>query len=79
MELTYGFFIGRTSPELEPAEYDGKNYERYANVTSLIGTLVSSKMVKLHELDFYSLEDAYDLLEIVLVDNHNSRVANTNG
>lgn len=37
-----------------------------------IGAVVSHKMASLHECQtIYGLEDVYDLLEIVLVDNHN--------
>jgi hypothetical protein len=36
--------------------------------------LVSRKLATLKELQtFYSLEDAYNMLEIVMVDNHNER------
>jgi len=36
---------------------------------------VSRKLATLKELQtFYSLEDAYNLLEIVMVDNHNERM-----
>ena len=35
---------------------------------------MSRKLATLKELQtFYSLEDAYNLLEIVMVDNHNER------
>ena len=38
--------------------------------------IASRKHATIHELQtVYSLEDAYDMLEIVRVDNHNDRVA----
>lgn len=44
-------------------------------MTMLIGTIVSSGRATLHELDtVYSIEDAYDLLEVIVVDSHNQRV-----
>jgi len=43
----------------------------------VIGPLVSSRLATLAELDtVYGLEDAYDLLEVLTVDAHNSRVIN---
>lgn len=38
----------------------------------MIATIISARMATLHELDtVYGIEDAYDMLEIVLVDNYN--------
>ena len=38
----------------------------------MIGVLVSRKLATLRELEtYYGGKDAYDLLEVVLVDNHN--------
>lgn len=46
--------------------------EEYRNVPRVIATLISARMATLHELDtVYGIEDAYDMLEIVLVDNYN--------
>jgi 4-diphosphocytidyl-2C-methyl-D-erythritol kinase len=40
--------------------------------------VVSSKLATLHELDtVYSTQDLYDLLEIVIVDARNRKIANT--
>lgn len=45
------------------------------NVTALIGAAISSGKVSLRDLDeYYSLEDVYDVLEIVSVDAHNEGV-----
>jgi hypothetical protein len=45
-------------------------------VAAAIGTVVSSRLATLHELDtVYSTEDLYALLEIVAVDGHNRRLA----
>jgi len=46
----------------------------YANIPKIIGILVSNKMATLHELQtYYGTESAYDLLEILSVDNHNDQ------
>jgi len=40
----------------------------------LIGILISNRIATLHELEtVYGVEDAHNLLEIILVDAHNSR------
>lgn len=44
----------------------------YPNIPRLIGVIVSNGRATLHELDtVYGWEDAYDLLEIIVVDNNN--------
>lgn len=46
----------------------------YPNVSRMIGLIVSSGKATLHELDtVYSIEDAYDLLEISIIDSQNRR------
>lgn len=48
---------------------------QYENVPRVIGTLVSAGKATLYELQTaYSIEDAYNMLEIVSVDHHNERV-----
>lgn len=48
----------------------------YVNTPSLIGTLVSGGLVSLYELQtVYGIMDAYDLLEIMTVDEVNQRKA----
>lgn len=48
----------------------------YANVPPIFGTLVSKGKATLHELDtVYGTQDAYDMLEIIAVDEHNQRMA----
>ncbi len=50
---------------------DGRLIE-YVNLPPIIGALVSSRIATLHELQtVYGVEDAYNLLEVVGVDNHN--------
>jgi hypothetical protein len=40
-----------------------------------IGAVVSSDKATLHELaTVYGVEDLYDLLEIITIDGHNSRI-----
>jgi hypothetical protein len=42
--------------------------------------IVSRQLATLHELQtIYGLEDAYDMLEIILVDNHNEALAYKKG
>ncbi len=46
----------------------------YTNVPPVIGTLVSARVATLAELQtVYGLEDVYNMLEILKVDNHNER------
>lgn len=53
------------------------DFAEYANVAPIIGALVSSKMATLAELQSaYGVEDAYDLLEILSVDNFNKSLIN---
>ncbi|PAO09889.1 hypothetical protein CIW60_12825 [Enterobacter roggenkampii] len=48
----------------------------YQNVPRILAPVISSGLAKLHELDtVYSVQDAWWLLEIVIVDNHNKRIA----
>ena len=43
----------------------------------MIGVILSTGKATLHELDtVYSLQDAYDLLEVIMVDAHNNRAVN---
>lgn len=47
----------------------------YANVPRVIGTLISARMATLYELQsVYSIEDAYNMLEVLSVDHHNERI-----
>ena len=42
--------------------------------------ICSRRLANLHELQtIYSLEDAYDMLEIIAVDNHNEALAYKKG
>lgn len=41
-------------------------------MTAPIGTLLSKRMAKLHELDtVYGTRDVYDMLEVITVDDYN--------
>lgn len=56
---------------------DDGDYVEYANLPRAIGMVVSADKATLHELQtVYGVADLYRLLEIVMVDNHNRRVAN---
>lgn len=47
------------------------------NTSSLFGRIISAKLATLHELQtIYTLEDAYRLDEILLVDNYNTWLVN---
>ena len=54
----------------------GRRFAEYANLSRNAGAVVSSGLATLHELDtVYSVEDLYLLLEVVMVDSNNRRVA----
>lgn len=54
---------------------DGKKQADYVNLTRLIGSLISYKMATLKDLQtIYSLEDAYDLFEVLIIDSHNRAI-----
>lgn len=45
------------------------------NISPIIGVIVSRKLATLHELQtVYGSEDAYDLFEIIRIDNHNEHL-----
>lgn len=47
------------------------------NIPPVIATLVSRRMATLHELDtVYGVKDAYDMLEIAMIDDHNKALVN---
>lgn len=69
-----GFFHGRVQPKLGPPG-DHINYF-YVNIPPIIGWIVGSRHATLYELQtVYGVRDAYDLLEIIMVDNANERAA----
>lgn len=42
-----------------------------------IATVISAGMATLHEIDtVYGLEDVFDMLEIIAIDNHNKNLLN---
>ncbi|HDR9087368.1 TPA: transcription elongation factor GreA [Burkholderia vietnamiensis] len=48
----------------------------YPNVPRSIGAVVSRRLATLHELQtVYGQDDLHDLLEIIVVDSHNERIA----
>ena len=48
----------------------------YGNIPRTIGALISAGKATLHECDtVYSVEDVYLMLEVVIIDAHNKRVA----
>jgi hypothetical protein len=47
------------------------------NLSAVIGTLLSKRMATLHELDtVYGVQDVYDMLEVITVDDYNNALAN---
>lgn len=49
----------------------------YLNISHSIGTVVSSRLATLHELEtVYGMDDLHDFIEILAVDSHNQRIAN---
>ncbi len=56
---------------------NGEQLIQYINVPKIIALLVGNKMASLHELStVYGLEDAYDLIEILVVDSNNKALLN---
>lgn len=52
----------------------------YLNIPTPIAMVVSAKLATLHELDtVYSLEDMWDMLEVIAVDSHNSNLRESYG
>lgn len=69
---TRGFFVGRRAPDYGVGLAGRSGLINYANVSPLLGMVVSSGLATMRELQFvYGLEDCYTLAEIVLVDAHN--------
>ena len=75
-----GFFERRRPFDFQPAldagsAAGGVTLSDYPNVSKVTGALISLKMATLMELQtFYSVEDAYNMLEIAIVDAHNTRL-----
>jgi hypothetical protein len=72
MGIAHGFFIGRHPLDLR-MKSGGRTPYKYQNVPIIIGTLISNRIATLHELDtIYGVQDAYDMLEILIVDGYNN-------
>ena len=79
MEITHGFFEGRRPLNLRrlPGGGPQKGFTEYLNLPAVIGTLLSKRMATLHELDtVYGVQDVYDMLEVITVDDYNNALAN---
>jgi len=51
-------------------------FAEYKNVPAIIGTLISKKIATLNELStVYGVKDAYDMLEIITVNDYNIALA----
>jgi hypothetical protein len=77
MEAAHGFFEGRRQPKIRPiVGGKQKRWAEYENVPIVIAAIVSHRMATLHELQsVYGAQDAYDLVEIIRVDDYNQALA----
>ena len=76
MEFTYGFFATRSKLALgrKRPKKGTITLMQYKNIPPVIGVIVSRKLATLVELEtVYGVRDAYDLLEIAVVDAHNDQ------
>ena len=78
MEASRGFFEGRRPLNLRPiGNGPTKALADYQNVPHVIGTLLAKRLCTLHELDtVYGCKDAYDMLEVAMVDDYNAALMN---
>ena len=79
MEIAHGFFEGRRPLSLQrlPGGGQQKGFAEYLNLSAVVGTLLSKRMATLHELDtVYGVQDVYDMLEVITIDNYNQVLAN---
>ena len=74
----YGFFDARRHVDFGLSGGAGSDrIIEYTNIAPIFATVISARMVTLHELDtVYGLEDVFDMLEIIAIDNHNRNVLN---
>ena len=78
----YGFFRGwrRIDFGVQAPGKSAGSFIKYRNTPGIIATLVSSRLATLNELQtVYGPYDAYQMLEIHLVDQHNRGLVNGNG
>ena len=80
MELAYGFFFRR-----KPVDFGVQNTGptrrllNYQATSQALGTVISSGLATLHELDtVYGVEDLWILLEVHAVDRHNAYLMSQN-
>ena len=67
-----GFFRSRRALDIKGKRHDGKQGASYKNVPKIIAIIVSRRLATLHELNtIYGIEDAHNLLEIILIDEAN--------
>src|SRR5437879_2958409 len=75
VRTSHGFFYGREKIDFRLGGQSTPGVVDYANVPGIVAVIVSRKLAILYELqEHYGAKDAYDLLEIIAVDNHNERV-----
>ena len=76
---SHGFFGRRLPLDLGQGGFDDEpdpGYRGYVNLPQIVGTVISAGRATLHEMQtVYSLEDAYNLLEIVQIDDYNASLA----
>jgi hypothetical protein len=70
-----GFFQTRHQIDFGIGGGDNPKLLKYRNVPQSIGFVLSSKMATLVELQtVLGMEDVYDLIEVISIDNYNQRV-----
>ena len=73
--VAHGFFFARRVADLS-FDGTGGRVERYPNVPTSIGVVLSNKMATYTELSTtLGVEDLYDLLEVIQVDSYNMQQA----
>lgn len=81
MEAACGFFEGRRPLNLRRLTGGGRQIAlaEYLNLPAVTATLISKRIATLHELDtVYGVRDAYDMLEVVTIDDYNAALVNQN-
>jgi hypothetical protein len=71
-----GFSVGRRHIDVHDLSPPGPSAKllRYPNVPQIIGLIVANDRATFNELQtVYGWEDAYDLLEIIIIDSQNRK------
>ena len=69
------FFRGRRDLEIDSGETDVGGLAEYKNLPASVGTVISARLATLVECQtVLSIEDVYNLIEVLAVDANNRRV-----